>query len=136
MCLFLLSFCDVLALGAKSEFSDYAKMIGLTATPDLLKKMIHTHVVLCKSGSAAYRAAHNREQVEGTNDSIVLEDLPVDAAASIQATSALGGLFVQPNRAAPTPPSDSAAQGQQPEAVAIDDASLHESTSRPPDSSK
>ena len=69
MHLFLLSFYDVLALGAKSEFSGYAKMIGLMVAPDLLNKMMHTYVVICKKRTAVYRKAHNREEVEGTNES-------------------------------------------------------------------
>ena len=68
-------------------------MIGLTVTPDLLNKMMHTHVEICKHRTAVYRKAHDREEVEGANESTVLEDLPMDAEARSQATSALGGLF-------------------------------------------
>ena len=67
---------------------------------------------------------------------IVLKDLPVDGEARTQATSALGGLIVQPTRAAETLPGNSTAQGPPPEAMSADNASLNEPTSQPPASSK
>ena len=99
----------------------------------------------CKTRTAAHRKAHNREEVEGANESIVLEDLPVDAAACTQATSALGGLFVQPMLAAAAPGTSPAqghstetipAKGNSPEEMSIDHASLNALPSQPPAASK
>ena len=93
--LFIMSYYYVLHLGDEEEFPEFAKMVGLTATPQMLNSMMQSYIQACKHATAIYRGVHKRYLPSACTTSFHDDTMTHMSDDTVQTLAHFGGMFAQ-----------------------------------------